>query len=174
MSEVIDFMSIGREAGGHTEQTSRQVVHIARAIRGPVRFRMECRPAFDYARESHDVHLAPDAKSAVFARSVYQFVLNGGQPLRRNGSGGIAEFEMRGGEARFVLRHGAGRTSPSLAEETVDSNSLLNKTVRYWRSWAPRSRYHGRWGEMEAPAKVPPRTPQTRRNYPLTPSYTEI
>ena len=51
MAEVIDFMPIGRESGGETVQSSRQIVRIAKAIRGPVRFRMECRPAFDYARE---------------------------------------------------------------------------------------------------------------------------
>src|SRR5437879_4265270 len=38
MAEVIDFMPIGREAGGVTEQSARQIVRIAKAIRGPVHF----------------------------------------------------------------------------------------------------------------------------------------
>src|SRR4051794_13251411 len=49
-AEVTDFMSVGREAGGATTQSSRQIVRIAKAINGSLRFRMECRPAFDYAR----------------------------------------------------------------------------------------------------------------------------
>src|SRR5512133_1395898 len=47
MAEVIDFMPIGRK--------TRDVVRIARAIRGPIAFRMECRPAFDYARSGHEL-----------------------------------------------------------------------------------------------------------------------
>src|SRR5437764_7047973 len=73
MAEVIDFMPIGREAGGATEQASRQIIRIAKAIRGPVRFRMECRPAFDYARRPHEIHLDGDACGAIFDSAEQQF-----------------------------------------------------------------------------------------------------
>jgi len=46
MGEVTDFTSVGREAGGETEQSSRQLVRVAKAIRTPIPFRMVCRPAF--------------------------------------------------------------------------------------------------------------------------------
>src|SRR5579863_4350085 len=74
-SEVIDFMSVGREAGGATTQRSRQVVRIAQAIRGPVRFRMECRPAFDFARRRHEVEISADRRAALFSTSDSRFVL---------------------------------------------------------------------------------------------------
>lgn len=54
MGEVTDFMSVGREAGGETEQRSRQLVRVAKAIRGPIPFQMLCRPAFDYAAAARD------------------------------------------------------------------------------------------------------------------------
>jgi GH15 family glucan-1,4-alpha-glucosidase len=41
MGEVIDFMPIGRESGGQTEQSARQIVRIA-SVHGNIRFRMEC------------------------------------------------------------------------------------------------------------------------------------
>src|SRR5512146_2155102 len=47
MAELVDFMPVGRAEGGQTEQDSRQLVRIARSVRGSVRIQMECRPAFD-------------------------------------------------------------------------------------------------------------------------------
>ncbi|HJT88654.1 MAG TPA: glycoside hydrolase family 15 protein [Bryobacteraceae bacterium] len=148
MSEVTDFMPIGLEAGGQTEQESRQLVRIARAIRGPVRFRLECRPAFDYGRERAEVHLLEDQRSAVFASPRQQFVLKGAQPLVLEQGGVAAEFVLQSGEqAVFVLRHREGRADHSLVEEPADGDALLAETARFWRSWVGRSQYHGRWRE---------------------------
>jgi GH15 family glucan-1,4-alpha-glucosidase len=149
MAEVIDFMSIGREAGGATEQRARQIVRIAKAIRGPIHFRMECRPAFDYARVPHELHIGPQGLDAIFASEQQQFILKSPVPLQNDAGGAVAKFALRGGEqAVFVLRHRAGQAVASLTAETVDGEALLNETVRYWRSWASQSRYHGRWREI--------------------------
>jgi GH15 family glucan-1,4-alpha-glucosidase len=148
MAEVVDFMPIGREAGGETEQVSRQIVRIARAVRGPIRFRMECRPAFDFARESHTLEVATDTDHAVFAAAGQQFVLKGERPLEQSGTGVVTDFTLQGGEeAAFVLRHQRGRADASLADQPIDGELLLTETVRFWRSWVGRSLYHGRWRE---------------------------
>ncbi len=148
MAEVLDFMPIGRELGGPTEQSARQIVRIAKSVRGAVRFRMECRPAFDYARRPHEIHPSPDGRSAVFESQLQQFVLKGPLPMKREDSATAVEFVLKTGEeVTFVLRHRAGEADPSLAEEAVDGKELLNETVRFWRKWASRNRYHGRWRE---------------------------
>ena len=88
MAEVTDFMPIGKEAGGHTEQSARQIVRIAKAMRGPVRFRMECRPAFDYAPPAAHASISEaTAASAIFASPLQQFVLKGPLPMQREGDG---------------------------------------------------------------------------------------
>lgn len=150
MAEVIDFMPIGREAGGPTEQESRQVIRIAKAIRGPLPFRMECRPAFDYARQAHDVHIDGDGRGAIFSSPKQQFVLKGSHGLERREPGGVvAEFTLESNqEAMFAIRHRSGTADFSLAGQEVDGPGLLTETVRYWRDWSRRSRYHGRWREM--------------------------
>jgi GH15 family glucan-1,4-alpha-glucosidase len=149
MAEVVDFMPIGREAGGETEQASRQIVRIARAIRGPIAFRMECRPAFDFARQPHEVSVWADGTHAIFAAADQQFMLKSERPLAQSGDGAVAEFTLEGGEeAAFVMRHRRGRADSSLAEQPIDGEALLNETVRYWRNWVGHSRYHGRWREM--------------------------
>lgn len=149
MAELIDFMPIGREAGGETEQASRQVVRIAKSIRGSVPFRMECRPAFDYARQPHKVHFDRDNCGAVFASTRQQFVLKSERPLQQQGTAAVAEFTLEGGqEAAFALRHHNGSADLQLAGQQIDSMGLLGETVRFWRDWSRRSVYHGRWREM--------------------------
>ncbi len=149
MAEIIDFMPIGRESGGTTEQDSRQLVRIARAIRGHVRFRMDCSPAFDYGRQAHDVQLSLDGLSAIFSAGPQQFALKSGVPLARSGTGVACELELQPGEqAAFVLRHRNGHADQSVTEAPIDEQALMTETVRFWRAWAGRSRYHGRWREI--------------------------
>ncbi len=148
MAEVTDFMPIGREAGGPTEQSARQVVRIAKSVRGAVRFRMECRPAFDYARRPHRIHLSSDGRSAIFESQLQQFVLKGSLPMRQEDQATSVAFELHSGEeVAFVMRHRAGEADATLTEEALDGAELLKETVRYWRDWSGRSRYHGRWRE---------------------------
>ncbi len=47
MAEVSDFMPVS-EAG-----QSHNLVRRAKAVRGDLTFRMECRPRFDYGRAAH-------------------------------------------------------------------------------------------------------------------------
>ena len=149
MAEVTDFMPIGREAGGQTEQSSRQIIRIARAIRGPVRFRMVCRPAFDYAREPHEIRLDDDGHTAVCASANQQFALKSQRPLERDDTGVIAEFTLQSGEqAVFALRHQRGHADETLGREPVDGEALLTETVRFWRGWVAQNRYRGRWREI--------------------------
>jgi GH15 family glucan-1,4-alpha-glucosidase len=149
MAEVIDFMPIGRESGGETEQESRQLVRIAKAIRGSAHFRLACHPAFDYGRAKAEVHLESDGHSAVFSSGTQEFALKSPVPLQREGEGVAAEFVLPSGEeAVFVLRHREGRVDHSINEPPVDGNQLLSETARFWRAWVAQSQYHGRWREM--------------------------
>jgi GH15 family glucan-1,4-alpha-glucosidase len=149
MAEVTDFMPIGRESGGKTEQQSRQLVRIAKAVRGPVKFRMECRPAFDYARQKHEVDLHSDGECAVFSAAGQEFALKASQPMRRDEDGVVAEFVLQSGqEAVFAIRYSQVDSGHSLREEPLDGARLLKETVRFWRTWAAKSQYQGRWREM--------------------------
>jgi len=149
MAEVTDFMPIGRESGGETKQQSRQLVRIAKAVRGPVTFRMECRPGFDYARQRHELDLHPDGKCAVFAAAGEEFALKASQPMLRNGDAVQSEFVLQSGEeAVFAVRYSDAQPGHSLHEEPLDGARLLAETVRFWRYWAAKSQYQGRWREM--------------------------
>ncbi len=148
MAEVTDFMPIGREAGGQTEQAYRQVIRLAKVIRGPIHFRLECFPAFDYARRKHHVELCCENRGALFSSDVAHFALTGTQPMRIADGGAFAEFTLESGEeAVFALRFAGGPSGPGLVDEPVDGAGLLTETVRFWRGWVAAGRYRGRWRE---------------------------
>ena len=50
-AELTDFMSAGRAVSGDRHRL--QLVRRVTAVRGILRFRMECRPAFNYAWDAH-------------------------------------------------------------------------------------------------------------------------
>src|SRR5262245_57527505 len=59
VGEVEDYMPVGG-AGAVPDELIRRV----RVVRGTVSFHLECRPAFDYARDAHQSHI--DAHGARF------------------------------------------------------------------------------------------------------------
>ena len=61
VGEVVDFMPVEDPSRG---KKTHQIVRVVRAVRGAVRFRLECQPAFDYARRPHQVTL--EGRGAVF------------------------------------------------------------------------------------------------------------
>jgi len=150
MAELTDFMPIGPEAGGQTTQTARQIVRMAKAIRGTVHFRVECRPAFDYARQPHELELTHGGNAAIFTAPQRRLVLKGTQALQRDENAVTADFTLNEGqEAWFVLRHlDCGADPGPMIEEPIDTANLLQETVRYWRAWSSHNQYHGRWREM--------------------------
>ena len=146
VGEVIDFMPVrnhqaGSAAGRH------QIVRIAHAVRGTVHFRMQCKPAFDFARQSH--RLVLDERGAVFEVSGMKFALTSPFPVRGHDGAAVADFALKAGEkATFVFRQEEDTRSTDLLEAPPSGEEALENTVNYWRRWLARGRYEGRWREM--------------------------
>jgi GH15 family glucan-1,4-alpha-glucosidase len=146
VGEVIDFMPVSRRAGGPAEKEARQLIRIARAVRGEVRFRFECRPAFDYGRTGHEARAQGHA--VLFATPTDRLVVTTHGDFRLEDGGIVNEFVLKANEsAAFVLRYEDGKTDIAAAKRQVPEE-LLKETVRFWRDWTSRSRYQGRWREM--------------------------
>ena len=143
VGEVIDFMPVQQPSRG---KKTHQIVRVVRAVRGAVRFRLECQPAFDYARRPHQVTL--EGRGAVFEAPGMRLSLVSRFPLARQGSGVATEFLLHPGEpTMFILRQVEGDDDSGLETRLVGSE-LLTQTVGFWRRWLSKSRYHGRWREM--------------------------
>jgi len=144
VGEVVDFMPIQDVSRG---KKVHQIVRVVRAVRGAVRFRLECQPAFDYARRPHQVTL--EGRGAVFEAPGMRFSLVSRFPLARQGTGVATEFLLHPGEpSTFILRQVEGDGDSGLLEARLVGTELLTQTLEFWRRWVSKCRYDGRWREM--------------------------
>jgi GH15 family glucan-1,4-alpha-glucosidase len=142
VGEVEDYMPLGG-AGTVPDELARRV----RVVRGRVAFRLECRPAFDYARAAHRVHVGPHG--ARFDGPGLSLELAAPVPLRSDGAGVVADFALGEGEkATFVLRRLGPDDRPACCPDVGEAEELFRDTVAWWRRWLSKSTYTGRWREM--------------------------
>ena len=143
VGEIIDYMPVGAHENGDGYH---QVIRRVRVVRGEMAFRMECSPAFDYAREGHETEIS--SEGACFRSSGLGLGLATRVPLEDAGGAAVAEFSLGEGEtAVFVLREiEDGDCGVPFSEEEADEH--FKKTVEYWRRWLSKCTYTGRWREV--------------------------
>ncbi len=144
VGEIIDYMPVGVPDNGHGYH---QLVRRVRVVRGEMSFRVECSPAFDYAREEHETEITDEG--ACFRSPDLGLGLTTRVPLEENAGSAVADFTLGGGEtAVFVLREiePGGGCGVSFSEEEEDE--LFKQTVEYWRRWLSKCTYTGRWREV--------------------------
>jgi GH15 family glucan-1,4-alpha-glucosidase len=143
VAEVLDFMPIESEL-----EERHNLVRGVRVIRGRMHFEVECRPAFDYARQKHRITIGETG--AVFECSDMRLGLATKVPLREGpGRGALAQFTLGEGEsATFVLQE--LREGEGLGDVLSESRfwDMLQQMLGYWRRWISKSTYRGRWREM--------------------------
>src|SRR4051795_3249912 len=92
IGEVEDYMPVGTD----------QIVRRVRVVRGRMEFRLECRPAFDYARAKHVTAL--DACGAVFhGPGRLSLGLSAPVPLQTDGDGVTANFTLGEGHSAAFM-----------------------------------------------------------------------
>jgi len=94
VGELEDYMPVS-SAGAAPDELIRRV----RVVRGKMPFRVECRPAFNYARAAHKLHL--NADGAHFDGPNISLGLAAPMPLRAEGDGVVADFTLKEGEGVF-------------------------------------------------------------------------
>ena len=138
--EITDFIPVGAEPGHH------QLVRIVKAIRGTMPFRMECRPAFNYARDRHETQVTGDG--ACFRAPGLSLGLKTEVPLKVDGDGVTAEAVLREGQtASFVLVEAESGGGCGAAVSQQEADELFRETVEYWHRWLSKCTYTGRWRE---------------------------
>jgi GH15 family glucan-1,4-alpha-glucosidase len=144
-AELVDFMPVGEDSTFATQR--RQVIRRVTVVRGRMSFRMECRPAFNYARDGHDTVLVD--RGAEFHAANFDLGLATSVPLRVEEGGVVAEFSLEPGEtAVFVLRELDPSETCGASLSSEDTEAAFRETVTYWRNWLSQSTYRGRWREM--------------------------
>jgi GH15 family glucan-1,4-alpha-glucosidase len=145
VGEVIDFMPVREKKAEQSESVVHEIVRIARAVRGEVRFQLECAPAFNFARTPHRV--SPTEGGVLFETAQDRMVLLGAGNWRVQDEAARLEFTLQPGEtAEFALRYITKENADGL-HAPVDGNRLMNETLAFWREWLSHCKYEGRWRE---------------------------
>ena len=150
VGELVDFMPIAGERA--TDQ--HRLVRILRVVRGSMRFRVDCRPRFNYGRDRHEVEMHRDGR--VFRTPAHALTLNVVRyaerltetyEYRRSQEGVCVVATLHEGEAGGVVLE-TGSSGPPRVYTPAEVDDLLTRTEDFWRRWLERSRYTGRWREM--------------------------
>ncbi|HLX55796.1 MAG TPA: trehalase-like domain-containing protein, partial [Ktedonobacteraceae bacterium] len=99
VGEITDFMPIKH---ADTPEHQHHIIRSVAAVRGTLKFTMQCRPAFNYARDEHTVSLSK--RGAIFKSKSLSLGLTSPEPLEEDGKGGVrATFVLQEGQsARFM------------------------------------------------------------------------
>jgi GH15 family glucan-1,4-alpha-glucosidase len=140
VGEITDYMPVGRNE-------RHWLVRRVNCVRGAMPFHLECWPAFNFARDKHQLTLSADGAS--FQSPSLNLALTSSVPLFRVAEHAHADFTLQEGEAAvFVLRQGEEGADCGRVVVEAEAAELFQETVRYWRHWLARCRYQGRWREM--------------------------
>ena len=142
LAEITDFMPVG------DERAANLLIRHVKMLRGSLEFRMECQPAFNYARDRHETKLT-DA-GACFHTPALSLALAASVPLQPRGEGGVqATFALGEGDtATFALRQIGAHAEAGAALPQGRAEELFERTVAFWQRWLSRCTYRGRWREM--------------------------
>lgn len=145
VGEVVDFMPV--KSGIPDDEHCHQIVRMVRVVRGAVPFRLECFPAFDYARTKHQLKI--DKRGALFSADKYKLGLTSPIPLQGKQDRAIADFTLKMGESHtFIIRQSQVGSDQALLAPTFNGQAAFDETVNFWRTWLSGCRYEGRWREM--------------------------
>ena len=143
VGQIVDYMPLT----GEERCPGLPLIRRVQVVRGALRFRVECQPAFNYARDPHETEITGDG--ACFHAASLSLALSTRVPLERDGDGVSASFTLNADQtATFVLRQierGSDYGKP-LSEDAL--RDLLNSTIEYWHRWLSKCTYTGRWREM--------------------------
>jgi len=142
IGEIADYMPVSADNQSPADQLVRRV----RVVHGRMPFRLQCHPAFDYARARHETLI--DDRGARFDGPGLSLALIASVPLQREGDGVRADFALNEGEnATFILRQHDPGSGIGPCPSVGEAEERFRETVEYWQRWLSRCTYQGRWRE---------------------------
>ncbi|WP_312241518.1 glycoside hydrolase family 15 protein [Pantoea sp.] len=138
VAEITDYMPL-------CDAVDKQprIIRRVKMVRGSARFQMRCAPRHDYGRAN---------TQAVAERGCIEFHAEG-QPSLRLAATVVMTLEENAATASFTLQTGehAEFVFGSVDDPHLDhiaTERCFEHTLNFWRSWANKSNYRGRWQGM--------------------------
>jgi GH15 family glucan-1,4-alpha-glucosidase len=142
--EVSDFMPVGSQL---RDEYDYRIIRRVRGINGNVKMLMECFPAFNYARDSHELIITE--YGARFISGELTLDLDSSIPLTNTGKRASIEFTVAQDDSVvFILHKSSGKNENDGRIKVKQVETDLHETILYWRNWISKSQYKGRWREI--------------------------
>ncbi len=145
LAEITDFMPVEDDIH-HT--WNHRVLRRVEMIKGSLTFKMVCQPAFNYARNNHEVEQSEN--QVVFRSRDLALGLSSQTAMQVKDKAAISEFTLQSGECVTFMLHrveeGGGHAEKSLDPEEADQ--IFQNTIDFWRTWLDQCTYKGRWREL--------------------------
>jgi GH15 family glucan-1,4-alpha-glucosidase len=144
VGEITDFMPVSVGPGD-----GKKLIRRVTTIRGEVKYRLQCNPAFNYGRTRHtaeqvdpgEIIFRPEGEGGMVLR------LRAGVAVGINEGMATAEFTLPANQSVDFLLEDAAIGQPGKEELSLYVTDSLFRTVNYWKDWISRSTYKGRWME---------------------------
>ncbi|MEU5959775.1 glycoside hydrolase family 15 protein [Micromonospora parva] len=151
VGELLDFMPVT----GAQATDEHRLIRLVRMVRGTMRFRVQCRPRFNYGRDPFELEVHPEGD--LFRSPTLTFTLAAFKDVERafhvgdfhrDADGVSALFTLHAGDIGGVALETVGAPRAPRALSTEQACDLLAETRDHWRRWVGGSRYKGRWREV--------------------------
>ncbi len=142
ISELTDFMPVEDLYEGKI--LMRRITN----IKGELRYCMNCKPRFNYARSTHKANMQNNSilfesegedKTVLRLKSTVELKIKNGD--------GFAEFTLSPGESADFILELVKEGKPFDFNLSGLVTNKLYETMNYWKSWTDASHYKGRWRE---------------------------
>ncbi|GCF10919.1 glucoamylase [Dictyobacter arantiisoli] len=144
VGEITDFMPV---KANDTERYEHHLIRAVHMVRGSLTFQMTCHPAFNYARDTHTLHVSE--QGTLFQTANLTLALSSSVPLHDDGNGGAqARFTLSEDQSAFFFLDSSQNQQmhfAPVAQATYDTQFAA--TRRYWLRWLSQCQYQGRWRE---------------------------
>ncbi|UII80321.1 glycoside hydrolase family 15 protein [Flagellimonas sp. CMM7] len=142
--QIVDYMPVGHDL---PTKDDNYLVRKVNVIRGKVKLRVECRPAFDYGRQAHQTVLSEFG--AAFHSDDLSLALSTQVPLKEKKGAIFAEIMLEEEESvNFSITEIQSGSSCTSCRSKDDIYTDFTTTVHFWRDWLKQCSYTGRWREM--------------------------
>lgn len=145
VGEITDFMPIESDAPGYIPKRH-QIIRMVEVTRGQVRFRLECAPSFNYARDPHT--LITRENNAIFRSKNAVLGLVSPIPLQAREGLAFTEFTLSEGQSlTFFIEYLETDSSEALLATPESGEMAFQNTSAFWQRWLAQCQYSGRWRE---------------------------
>ncbi|WP_447968972.1 glycoside hydrolase family 15 protein [Nitrospira sp. M1] len=146
VGELTDFMPVESDEPGYRPRRH-QIIRMVSVVRGQVRFRLECEPAFNYGRDTHTAEII--GRGAIFRTATSTVGLVSPIPLKVREGTAYKEFLVKQGESlTFFLEFADNNGETDLLANPETGNEAFQNTSAFWQRWLGQCQYDGRWREM--------------------------